>query len=212
MQVPESTTKKLGLWLVVLFVPAYLNDFAYAIITGASGAIVLDYGYRLFVVAVFAFVPELRKLVERNWRPTVVWWRVALWIAGALVVSLFGYKRIEWYGDLWAGFWHYIKPLAAPPAWLRQFDLWIGLPAVAVTEELVGRVLFLEVARRYSIPSIVVVLLSSVVFALAHWGGGGGSVLATFVAGIVLMVVYLKTGSFVPCVIVHWAIDFQYYW
>lgn len=111
----------------------------------------------------------------------------------------------------------------------QALDLTIGVALVALSEELVFRSLALRLllARAKSAPVrrpsgrdfaggsagmtlpalVLVVLSSSVVFGLAHWGAGLHAIITTAAWGILPMVALIRTGSLWPALIAHYVTD-----
>jgi len=66
--------------------------------------------------------------------------------------------------------------------------------------------------RFTAIPGIVsMVIVSSLIFGVVHWGHGLPNVIYAALAGVVLMVLYLRTGSILPGIVVHYVIDAWYF-
>lgn len=80
---------------------------------------------------------------------------------------------------------------------------------VAVTEESIARAVFRDVLERVTESKTVLVVSSAAVFAVAHWGGGFGSMASAFFFGIVLMLLYLRTGSILPGIAVHYVVNVE---
>ena len=61
--------------------------------------------------------------------------------------------------------------------------------------------------RRYTANIVLMVLVPSLIFALIHWGSGVGLMVSAFFAGIALMALFLRTGSVLPGIAVHYLIN-----
>ena len=90
-------------------------------------------------------------------------------------------------------------------------DLTLGLLLVGVCEELVFRGYLRAVLNRYGTRAAVMVLLSSLMFGLAHWSDGFHQVLITAAVGALFMVLYLASGSLPAIMLAHFAVNFIHY-
>jgi len=50
--------------------------------------------------------------------------------------------------------------------------------------------------------------VSALVFALIHWSHGVTSMVVAGFAGVALMMLYLRTGSVLPGIVAHYAVNF----
>lgn len=94
------------------------------------------------------------------------------------------------------------RPLNGDRPWY-WFDMTFGLTLGAITEELTYRGIFAAILFRRGAKTWLVVLLSSLIFALLHWPSGIAAIITAFLFGLLLMAVYLKTRSIWPGVILH---------
>lgn len=95
--------------------------------------------------------------------------------------------------------------------WLVVFDLTVGLALTAVAEELVFRRLYLDTfAAILSRTSLY--LLSAAIFAAIHWSNGLGTVVGAFVVGLMLLWLTRRTGSLLPAIAAHYAINLVLFW
>ena len=61
-----------------------------------------------------------------------------------------------------------------------------------------------HIIDRYTKSRINLIFFSAVLFGLAHWFLGPDVVLSAFFLGIVLMYLYIKTGSLLPSILTHY--------
>lgn len=87
---------------------------------------------------------------------------------------------------------------------LAWFDLTLGLGLSVVCEELGGRVVMAHVLRWFTANATVIVVVSALVFGAYHWSHGLASMIAAALSGAILMSLYLKTGSILPSMAVHY--------
>lgn len=97
---------------------------------------------------------------------------------------------------------HYPKVEDAALAW---FDLTFGLALTAVSEELGARVIMARVLRWFTTSATIIVVVSAVVFGALHWTHGIANAISATISGVVYMALYLKTGSILPSMAVHYA-------
>jgi len=196
--------------LVVLSLPFYLNDFASIAVDDWRTWLVIDYvsvkALPLAVIGWMLWRGSLRAdelgLVARPWTMMIAVLLVVA-VAGTLVDQN-GYRLIAdlpGYPALGA------MPAIASPAW-NWIDLTVGLALVAIVEELVFRGVMLEVLRRYTTSTVLIVVVSSLLFGLIHWSGGLHAVVVTSIIGAVFMVGYLAGGSLLPIMLAHFVINF----
>ena len=197
--------RDLALFLLIL-APAYLNDLIYMSFEDTLVWLGVDYGSRLFALGLILLVPSFRRAVARSLSMAGFSWR---WVVeGALALGVIVlFDATVWkilfqvFGGTDALLFRY--PVIEDPA-LRLFDLTLGLMFVAVMEEAVNRSLFRHVYEKYAQGTVGLVLVSALVFAFMHWGAGPANIVGTFFSGIIFMVLYLRLGSILPGVVVHY--------
>ena len=79
---------------------------------------------------------------------------------------------------------------------------------LAVAEELVFRGVLRHIIVQYTKNRIILIFFSAALFGLAHWFLGPDVVLSAFFLGIVLMYLYVKTGSLLPSILTHYVHNF----
>jgi membrane protease YdiL (CAAX protease family) len=81
-----------------------------------------------------------------------------------------------------------------------------------VVEEFFFRGLIRKILAYYfSKSNLLFVIVSSIIFAGAHWAGGGLSVITTIFAGFPLAMIYVWTNDLRPLMMGHFIFDFFYY-
>lgn len=188
----------------ILLLPIYLNDFFLIPAATAPSVLAVDYVSKLIPLAMLALMPSLwwaarDSMVRRpDWQ--MVWKLVLIFAAMAPVCYLVSDAIDE---RLPETVLFKFPPIDDPL--LHLFDLTIGLTLNSFTEELIGRGILGNVLSRRGKGSLFIVLVSSLIFSLAHWSTGAGNVFASFVFGAIFMGMFLKTGSIWPGVILHTA-------
>ncbi len=105
--------------------------------------------------------------------------------------------------------WHHFPPISNP--FLKFYDLTIGLLLVAIAEELVYRKLFLDVMQQYKLGPLKIYLYSSVIFAILHLYQSVQLTFGAFVAGLMLMYVYKKTGTLWVPIVAHYLVNLYFF-
>jgi len=94
-----------------------------------------------------------------------------------------------------------------PDAHVRVADLLLGLFLVALSEELVFRRFLFAIIERWSQKGLVVILISSTIFALVHFTSGVADTLNAFVHGVLLGSAFWKARRISVCIAAHYLID-----
>ena len=101
-----------------------------------------------------------------------------------------------------------IEALTRRPQGLHGWGLWIGLSMTAgICEEYIVRGYGIGFLRRWGINPWFAAVVTSVLFGALHFYQGLHAVYVIAVWGFVFAVPYLKTGSLLPGVIAHAAVD-----
>ena len=132
--------------------------------------------------------------------------RDLLWGLGGAVAMILVADAV---GLLQETFVH-VKPDEVQVSYLRNARgselagfVFMACVAAPFTEELIFRGFVFNALRRY-LPAAAAVLLSAIVFGLVHWQTGNAGAIAPLVAGgVVLAVVYYRSGSLVASMITH---------
>ncbi|MCW8915046.1 MAG: CPBP family intramembrane metalloprotease [Magnetovibrio sp.] len=198
-----------ALALAVLF---YGNDIAFDYVGNPAWWVGLDMAVRVIAIGLIVLSPTLRSASYDALvlRPQPVW---LLYVLGLILTILIfdhyigeplveKFPSLEWGIGTFDGY---------DSDNLRLFDLSIGLIVVAVSEELVSRSVVRNIYERYWSSQFGLVFVSALLFALIHWGGGPTGMLMPFFAGVILMIVFIRTGSLLPGIAAHYAINFYYY-
>jgi len=192
------------LLVTLIFAPGLLNDFAYMKAETAQQWLAIDYTSKFLALAFVLLIPSFRKGIAPFFalgRPSAG--TIVLTVIATAIISnsyffvkapldevfqstkLFDYPEIE------------SKPL-------YYFDLGFGLALNAVSEEVAARGVFRHVVERYTSNKWFLVIVSSLAFALLHWSTGIGNSANAFVAGVILMLLYLRTNSLWPPIVAHY--------
>lgn len=92
------------------------------------------------------------------------------------------------------------------PVWLG-IDTAIGIPLVALSEEIFCRGAFLLWAERRGWTGGPIILTSAALFGAIHWSLGPASITTAALAGVLFMFSLLVTRSLWPAAIAHWLAD-----
>ena len=169
------------------------------------------YLYDLTVLILVLTVRPLRRCLHDSWKPLrapfeglpmeVI--RIGLFVALAVIfLTVLHFVVMVPLSNLLPDIRLRSNPRVEPVA-LAWFDLTLGMALLVVVEELAFRGVLRHIIERYTKSRIILIFLSAVLFGLAHWFRGPDFVLSAFFLGIVLMYLYVKTGSFLPSILTH---------
>lgn len=207
-------------YVAAVVLPFYLNEFPLAWAPDAPTFLLIDYGIRVGVLAFVLALPGLRLGVLPLYRGA----RPPLFVGVLTVVCALAVSAIDTYvadavrqglavaGQAEVAAWRYFRFPDLPPGGMKTLDLTVGLGLVAASEEVVFRGLFGRVLLARGARPVTVVVFSSVVFGAIHWGAGVDDVASATLAGAPLMMLYLRTGSLVPGMMVHYAVNLIAFW
>lgn len=153
-----------------------------------------------------------------------IWFNIAVFVLSGAVFAMCLYQIIasfvsaehrkaamEMFGDD-AGKSNYDKVIATLiPRSKKEKLVFLGVPITAgIMEEILARgFLFLIIQTLFPYLSIIfVVLISSVLFGVAHAYQGIIGVIKSTLLGVLFGCLYLVTGSLIPSIILHFFIDF----
>lgn len=190
--------------------------FALAAVLAASDAmdvagsdfsvwLAVDLGVRCGVLAMAALCVDrrtfsLEEIGLARARGDVLLIHCVLVAAAAAVVAYLGATRLQ--GLFGPGLGSLPAPMAGS-LWVG-LDAVVGLPLVAVSEEVVFRGMALTVLRKLGLGPAGTVLASTALFMLSYWSHAPGALLAMGALGALFMVSTLRTGSVVPAVVGHY--------
>lgn len=193
---------KTRLLLAFGFALLMLNDFAFMALSGQKELLYADYGFKLAILAA-AF------LAARHLPPPVAVWRQGGERAAAMMLAIVTAMVLQ--VDLLADWidgqvpsWDLFDWPKGIGPWLKALDLSFGLALTAYAEEFLFRRLALSVLPGSLAARVIV---SSLLFGLVHWSEGLGSMTAVGLAGAVLALGYVRTGSLMLVVLAHYVVD-----
>jgi uncharacterized protein len=197
-------------FLLLLILPFYLNDFASIHIDDWRVWLTIDYlGVKLLPLALVVWLVRsgrvsLRDLGLVRQGPVAMAAMFAVLTLVGTIIDQNGYRLLEGlpgYAPLGG------MPPITNPTW-DWIDLTLGLLLVGIVEELVFRGVMLRFLRNYTQSTFAIVIISALVFGLIHWSLGLNAVLVTTVIGAVFMIAYIRTGSLLPVMLAHFAVNF----
>lgn len=95
------------------------------------------------------------------------------------------------------------SPIKDP--FLRIFDLTVGLILISFSEELLFRGFFTNVLEKWNVN--IMIVFSSMVFALAFWGLGFPYMIVAFIFGLVIHLARILSKSIYPCLLGHFLLN-----
>ena len=90
---------------------------------------------------------------------------------------------------------------------LKVIDLIFGLILVGIVEEIVFRGFFYNNIRKFIKSKALIVIISCIIFGLAHWSLGFHAIITTALWGILPMIIVIKYNSILPLIIAHYITD-----
>ena len=201
-----------ALIVVAIFAPFYLNDLLLESTSSAFSWVAMDAAVRIFVVGFAVAIPSIR-MILKQWlkappRSSWGWYFIITCVALLGFDALVTFPLVEAFPD-W--YWQVGGFPGYDTYTLRILDVTFGLMLVAVSEEVVWRGVFRHLYERYSCNRVGLIVMSAFLFALIHWGRGPVGMLMPFVSGVILMVIFLRTGSLLPGMAVHYTVNLFYY-
>jgi uncharacterized protein len=197
------------LWFVAALLPMVASQILRLHQNDAASWIFWDYAGRLCGLGVLAAIPAARAAAFRFEARRLSLWKIALWIAGIVVVSIWtvGLRRM-----INASF--PMTVLGGYPrshGWLYVLDLTFGLMLVAFSEEIVFRRCARHLLQPHLGDSYLLVLITSLLFGCYHWWLGLGAVVEVSIVGTLLMLFYQRSGALWPAVLAHYLTDLYFF-
>lgn len=194
---------------LISIIPFILNDFSSVYASPYSQWVLVDYACRLAVLGFVAVMVGRRSLAPGDLFLSFKGKGALAYWALLLAAMSYGYHLASgpWLAPL-DGVWSVSTVAYDRGAALFALDMTLGLGLVAVSEEIVFRGLALSALKTFTRNPVVILLASSLVFALIHWSTGLGNILDSFAYGLLFMAVTLRTGSIVPATVIHYNLDF----
>lgn len=159
---------------------------------------------RVAILLLLAAVPVARICAFRTVRLHIGWGELALWMLGAVVILAVYKAASEFLGGLIPD--TQLGGYPRPTGSAQLIDLTFGLMLTATQEEIFFRRFARAAFRRFGDGGLMVIM-TSVVFALFHWWNGIPNVILAGLAGAYLMLLYRRAGALWPCIAAHYAID-----
>ena len=194
--------------LALLTAPFFLNDFGFLMIETAPQWLAVDYGSKILALAVLFLAPPLRRAVRDTIKFRIPV-RDAVWpmaVCGMAVIFIDHFFRVIFPIEIDALV--LFRYPALDPGPLYWTDVTFGLALTAVSEEFAFRGVFAQLMTPHIKSQTMMVAASAIVFALIHWSHGVTSMVVAAFAGVALMMLYLRTGSVVPGMVAHYAVNF----
>ncbi len=186
--------------------PFLLNDFAFMATTSAPGWLAADYGSKILALAILFAVPALRAAVAGTLAMPRAPWEAAL-LAVVAAAAILGAEWLLCTADIEVAALKLFQYPKIDSGVLYWTDITFGLVLTAVSEELVFRGAFARLLVPALPGALGMTVASAVFFALIHWSHGTTAVAVAFVAGVVLMALYRRTGSLLPAMAAHYLVN-----
>ncbi len=208
----NSKTEKKTLQISSLFVFILifiLNDFLFMMANNDIAFLLIDYVLKvaILIACIYLYKRQICNLEDFGFvkigLKSFIFWTILLSISGVIIDQVgwrFFYKILPRTELL-------IFPIIENKI-LRTFDLIFGLILVGVIEELVFRGYFKNVVGKYIENKLIIIILSSIIFGICHWGAGLHAICTTTVWGILPMIMVIREKSIYPAIIAHYMTDF----
>jgi membrane protease YdiL (CAAX protease family) len=190
----------------LVLAPFFLNDFAFMASQTAAQWLAADYGSKtVALVLLAAFAATRRPALDSLPRRLTV---EGLLLAAVCTFAILAVDAVVGeIGDIFPQELILFRyPKIELPA-LYWIDLTFGLALTAVAEELVFRSIARDFLGRYMSSALTIIAASALIFAAIHWSHGIGAMVTALFAGAALMALFMRTGSVVPCMIAHYAVN-----
>lgn len=203
-------TDNKGMIYILSIVPFFLNDFSNINSIDYERWVLIDYACRIGVLAFLGVMVLSKKLswvelgVSFHRKDRIILWTLFLSVMAFLYYAL---------SSLWLAPFDAVG-MVSKVAYDRQsllfwVDMTFGLGLVAVSEELIARGLALAALRELTENKAVILLVSSLVFALFHWSTGLKNIIDCFAYGCLFMGVTMRTKSIIPACVVHFGVNYS---
>lgn len=188
---------------VLLF---YLNDFLYLGSNGYIEWLVFDYGSKLAALAVVIVPSSIKTKIILSKNINIIYVKL---LSLLLIIALILYHHyiFGYISDAFSFSVLYRFPEIEDPA-VHGFDLIFGLILTAYIEEHLFRRLLWSELRHRGFQNRSAILISAAIFAFAHWVSGLATVFNAFLFGVLLSLLYTRTGRFFSIFLVHYAVNF----
>lgn len=198
-----------GTIYIISIIPFILNDFSNFYAGSYEQWVVIDYASRL---AAFAFLGLMARQGNLVFAELSVSFarkdRLAAWtlLLGAMAFGYYALSKV-FLAPL-NGLWKVSGVAYDRQSLLFIVDMAFGLVLVSLSEEIVFRGLALAALRKLTDNTLVILVASSLVFALIHWSTGLKNIVDCFVYGMFFMIATMRTKSILPAAIVHFVLDY----
>jgi len=164
------------LWFAATLFPMVASQIIRLQQPDAASWIFWDYAGRLGALAVLVSIPSARTVAFRWEHLRIARWEAVSWIIGIVLVDhyLCGWIRRTINAALPATV---LGAYPKPHGWLEIVDDAFGLPLVAYSEEIVFRRCAHHLFKTYLRYWHVLVVLTSILFAVYHWWTGVGNII-----------------------------------
>lgn len=199
-----------GMIYIISIIPFILNDFSNIHASSYEQWVLVDYACR---IAVFIFIGVMLRWGKLTRADLLIVFarkgRLAYWTLFLSAMTFVYCALSKIFLAPLNEVWKVSEVVYDRHSALFVVDMSFGLVLAAVSEEIISRGLALSVLRKWTNNVLVILVLSSFLFALIHWSTGLRNIIDCFVCGAFFMGVTMRTGSIVPAVIVHFALDYS---
>jgi CAAX protease family protein len=196
-------------WFVAALLPMVASQILRLHQQDAASWIFWDYAGRLCGLGALTAIPAARAVAFRCEARRLPLWKIALWNAGIVLVSIWtaGLRRMINTSFPTTVLGGYPKL----HGWLYLLDITFGLMLVAFSEEIVFRRCARHLLQPHLGDGYRLVLTTSLLFGCYHWSLGLGAVVDVSIIGMLLMLLYQRSGALWPAVLAHYLDDLYFF-
>jgi membrane protease YdiL (CAAX protease family) len=193
-------------WFAAALVPLIASQLMRLHQHDAASWIAWDYAGRIAALAVLCLHPAVRAMAFCRDRRQIPLVEIAIWIVGISSLRFYCKGAIRFVTLAFPAtlLGHYPQVTG----WLKPFDLVVGLALVAFSEEIIFRRYLRAALQPYLGDGVLAIIAAAVLFGAYHWWTGLGTVLFATLVGILLMLMYRRSGALWPVVLAHYLVDF----
>jgi membrane protease YdiL (CAAX protease family) len=193
-------------WFITALCPMVASQLVRLQLADPAAWILWDYAGRIGALAVLAAVPAARLVAFRRQPLGIAWWEAGCWIIGLVLLDqILSHTVAPWINGALPATVLGVHPVSQ--GWLYAVDTVLGLALVAYNEEILFRRCARHLFQSRLSDGHAMVVVTSLLFAAYHWWAGLGIVLEAATMGVLLMLLYRRSGALWPAVLAHALID-----
>lgn len=191
--------------LISLTLVFYLNDYLFIYLKSPLVILFADYFLRFIVIGIllkYSKAPYSENLGLKKINPVLI-------IFYSLIILSIGYYLFSNFRPQLELKIPGTQSLLFSPlnnSFLKVLDLSLGLVLISFSEELLFRGFYTKVLEKWNVN--IMIVFSSLVFALAFWGLGLPYIIVAFIFGLIIHMIRIVSKSIYPCLLGHFLLNF----